>query len=192
MVDIENWTPANNDQKKCMNLVLLERGEEIKLIERARSNGNRGYLIVTTNRLLYAQERGGVFDTPYHIVMEEHYENILNIYSNNGKTINIVDNKKKEWKFNNTNYRTDDVVRFILQLREERLLRIEEKEKSSRIPQAEVNVVVVKESQPSKKGKGIQDCPNCGGALSELNYYKLKSGTDVKCEFCNKFIQSGS
>ncbi len=43
-----------------------------------------------------------------------------------------------------------------------------------------------------KHGKVVVEkkCPNCGGDLGELNFYKLKSGNDVTCDYCDVIISS--
>ncbi len=45
-----------------------------------------------------------------------------------------------------------------------------------------------------KHGKVVVEkkCPNCGGTLTELNFFKLKAGNDAKCDYCNVIISSGS
>ncbi|MFQ5975707.1 MAG: hypothetical protein ACE5J5_05285 [Candidatus Hydrothermarchaeales archaeon] len=35
-------------------------------------------------------------------------------------------------------------------------------------------------------------CPNCGAKLTDLNFYKLKSGTDTRCDYCDEIILGGS
>lgn len=48
------------------------------------------------------------------------------------------------------------------------------------------------ESKTTKaKDSRIKSCPKCGGDLSELTYYKLKSGDDAKCEYCGTIISPG-
>lgn len=41
-----------------------------------------------------------------------------------------------------------------------------------------------------KTKEDTRKCPNCGGTLTEANFYKLKSGNDTKCEYCNVIISS--
>lgn len=46
------------------------------------------------------------------------------------------------------------------------------------------------EHEPPKKSGPVKNCPCCKGKLSELNFYKLKSGNDVTCEYCGEIISS--
>ena len=47
---------------------------------------------------------------------------------------------------------------------------------------------VIPEPKIPSKVAVEQKCPYCGGELSELSFYKLKSGNDVKCEYCGAMI----
>lgn len=44
------------------------------------------------------------------------------------------------------------------------------------------------EKEPPKTSGPMRSCPYCKGKLSELNFYKLKSGNDVSCEYCGEII----
>lgn len=44
------------------------------------------------------------------------------------------------------------------------------------------------EKEPPKKSGPMKSCPYCKGKLSELNFYKLKSGNDITCEYCGEII----
>ena len=44
------------------------------------------------------------------------------------------------------------------------------------------------EKEPPKTSGPMKRCPYCKGKLSELNFYKLKSGNDVTCEYCGEII----
>ncbi len=44
--------------------------------------------------------------------------------------------------------------------------------------------------EPPKISGPMKNCPYCKGKLSELNYFKLKSGNDVTCEYCGEIISS--
>ncbi len=41
-----------------------------------------------------------------------------------------------------------------------------------------------------RKSGPMKSCPYCSGKISELNFYKLKSGNDVTCEYCGEIISS--
>jgi len=43
---------------------------------------------------------------------------------------------------------------------------------------------------PSKPLKTPKKCPSCGGNFSAVNFYKLKAGNDVTCEYCEELIES--
>ncbi|MEE8401562.1 MAG: hypothetical protein V3R86_05370 [Candidatus Hydrothermarchaeaceae archaeon] len=43
---------------------------------------------------------------------------------------------------------------------------------------------------PQKPRKTLKQCPSCGGKFSEINFYKLKAGNDVECDFCGEIIES--
>jgi len=47
---------------------------------------------------------------------------------------------------------------------------------------------VVVESK--EKTTVVRKCPYCNGRLSELNYFKLKSGNDTTCEYCGEMISA--
>ncbi len=42
--------------------------------------------------------------------------------------------------------------------------------------------------EPRRKSGPMKSCPYCSGKISELNFYKLKSGNDVTCEYCGEII----
>lgn len=64
---------------------------------------------------------------------------------------------------------------------------VEEKPKVQEVePKPEKKI----EKEPSKKSGPMRSCPYCKGKLSELNFYKLKSGNDVTCEYCSEIISS--
>jgi hypothetical protein len=39
------------------------------------------------------------------------------------------------------------------------------------------------------ESKRPKKCPSCGENISEINYYKLKSGNDAVCESCGNVIE---
>lgn len=45
------------------------------------------------------------------------------------------------------------------------------------------------EPKPKEKPVVKKKCPYCDGKLSELNYFKLKAGNDVPCEYCGEMIE---
>lgn len=49
---------------------------------------------------------------------------------------------------------------------------------------------VVKEVKNHHKKIHARKCPNCGAKLTELSYYKLKSGESSVCDYCNEIISS--
>jgi len=61
---------------------------------------------------------------------------------------------------------------------------IEIKKEKKPEPKIEVQKEARKKPDPSTK------CPFCGGKLSELNYYKFRSGNDVTCEYCGEIISA--
>lgn len=40
------------------------------------------------------------------------------------------------------------------------------------------------------ESKRPKKCPSCGENISEINFYKLKSGNDAVCESCGNMIES--
>ncbi len=42
--------------------------------------------------------------------------------------------------------------------------------------------------EPKEKKGLMRKCPYCNGKLSELNFFKLKSGNDTPCEYCGEII----
>lgn len=50
---------------------------------------------------------------------------------------------------------------------------------------------VIAEQKTLSKVATTQKCPNCGGDITELDFYKLKAGNDVKCEYCGTIISGG-
>jgi hypothetical protein len=68
---------------------------------------------------------------------------------------------------------------------------VEKKEKPKPAPPAPEPKPEKKiEKEPAKKSGPMKNCPYCKGKLSELNFYKLKSGNDVTCEYCGEIISS--
>lgn len=48
------------------------------------------------------------------------------------------------------------------------------------------NVVRESKETTAEEAKSFGTCPKCDGKLSELSYYKLKSGESTECEFCGE------